>query len=158
MSNVVIISSFCCFFSFVGLPPHIQQPFTSVAPPANFAHPPPQPVQAPYSSAPPNQQYPPPPQALSQPPYPSQQQQQGQHFMPTPSHPSHYQTPHPLPSPKHQPVSMYPHRAHHQEDTTQLNTRGQGLRTARGAWGRTTATRPLHINNPLPHPPQMAIS
>lgn len=66
--------------------------------------------------------------------------------------------PHPLPSPKHQPVSMYPHRAHHQEDTTQLNTRGQGLRTARGAWGRTTATRPLHINNPLPHPPQMAIS
>ncbi|XP_078341508.1 uncharacterized protein LOC111110637 isoform X3 [Crassostrea virginica] len=85
------------FIAKPGLPSHIQQPFSSVAPPANFTHPPPQPGQAPYSSTPPNQQYPPPPQALPQQPYQQQQQQQqqGQHFLPSSTHPNHYQTPPP---------------------------------------------------------------
>ncbi|XP_061178866.1 inactive histone-lysine N-methyltransferase 2E-like isoform X2 [Saccostrea echinata] len=78
-----------------GLPSHIQQPFSSVAQPANFSHPPPQPVQTPFTSAPPNQQYPIPPQVRPQQPYPTPQQQQGQHYIPSTSHPNHYQTPPP---------------------------------------------------------------
>ncbi|XP_048739545.2 inactive histone-lysine N-methyltransferase 2E-like isoform X2 [Ostrea edulis] len=75
-----------------GLPSHIQQPFTNVAQPSNFTHAPPQPVQAPYTS---NQPYLPPPQSLPQQTYPTQQQQQGQHFIPPSNHPNHYQTPPP---------------------------------------------------------------
>lgn len=97
MSNVVIICSLCCFFSFVGLPPH-PHPLLSQCRPHILQHRQTSSTPLPLRLCPSR-------------PTPHNSSNRNSISCPHPPIQVTIRLPHPLLSPRHRPVSMYPHRA-----------------------------------------------